>query len=199
VNQVKTRLQALGLLDRTFSNMSDDALVAIIEAMPEDHRDAFNQLIGTTEADPAAVRATATKGRLDGTMESLALVLTDKCLADCIEQLGDHAENPTTDQLQAVTPGLVERHGLPLTQMMLASTVVGEAPASAIIRDLLKNDELVKLPPAEPKPISPIITGPEVSPEERAAIKAKRHEMRQRKQEEARARREQSARDRNRL
>ncbi len=199
MNQVKTRLHALGLLDRTFSNMSDDALVAIIEAMPEDHRDAFNQLIGTTETDVAAVRATATKGRLDGTMESLALVLTDKCLADCIEQLGDNAENPTTDQLQKVTPGLVERHGLQVTQMMLASTVVGEAPASAIIRDLLKNDELVKLPPAEPRPISPIITGPEVSPEERAAIKAKRHEMRQRKQEEARARREQSARDRHRL
>jgi len=199
VNQVKTRLHALGLLDRTFSNMSDDDLVAIIEAMPEDHRDAFNQLIGTTEADAAAVRATATKGRLDGTMESLALVLTDKCLADCIEQLGDHAESPSTEQLQSVTPGLVERHGLNVTQMMLASTVVGEAPASAIIRDLLKNDELVKLPPAEPRPLSPMIAGPEVSPEERAAIKAKRQEMRQRKQDEARTRREQSARDRNRL
>ncbi len=199
VNQVKTRLQALGLLDRTFSNMPDNVVLAIVEALPDEHREAFDQLVGTSEADADAIRAVASKGRLDGTMESLALVLTDTCLADCIEQLGDHAEHPTTEQLQAVTPGLVERHGLEVTQMMLASTVVGEAPASAIIRDLLKNDELVKLPPAEPRPLSPIISGPKVSPEERAAIKAKRQELRKRKQEDARARREQSARDRNRI
>ena len=44
-------------------------------------------------------------------MESIALVLTDAVLADCIEQLGDHADNPTSDQLRAVLPGIVERHG----------------------------------------------------------------------------------------
>jgi hypothetical protein len=75
---------------------------------------------------------------------------------------------------------------------MLASTVAGEAPASAIIRDILKNDDELKLPKAEPKPISPIVQGPKVDPAERAAIKAKRKEMKQRKQEEARLRREQA-------
>jgi hypothetical protein len=48
------------------------------------------------------------------------------------------------------------------------------------------------LPKAEPKPISPIVQGPKVDPAERAAIKAKRKEMKQRKQEEARLRREQA-------
>lgn len=191
MNQVKTRLQALGLLDRAFANASDDELAAAIDALGEDHREALDELVGGA-ADPATVRAAIAKGRLDGTMESAALVLTDACLADCIEQLGEHADRPTTEQLREVLPSLVEQHGKPITQLMLASTVAGEAPASAVIRDLLKNDDDIKLPPAEPRPISPIVQAPNVDPEERAAIKAKRKEMRQKKQEDARIRREQA-------
>ena len=85
-----------------------------------------------------------------------------------------------------------------ITRIMLAATIVGDAPASSIIRDLLKHDDLVKLPPAEPKPISPIVQAPTVSDEERAAIKAKRKEMRQKKQAAAKAAREQAARARKR-
>ncbi|NNE10731.1 MAG: hypothetical protein HKN41_00620 [Ilumatobacter sp.] len=191
MNQVKTRLQALGLLDRAFANASDDELAAAIDDLDEDHREALDELVGGS-ADPDAVRESIAKGRLDGTMESAALVLTDACLADCIEQLGEHADHPSSEQLRDVLPSLVEEHGKPITQLMLASTVAGEAPASAIIRDLLKNDDDIKLPPAEPKPISPIVQSPNVDPEERAAIKAKRKEMRKKKQEEARARREQA-------
>lgn len=197
MNQVKTRLQALGLLDRTFANASDDELAAAVEALDDDHRDGLVQLVGA-ECDVASIRDAIVRGRLDGTIEGIALVLTDACLADCIEQLGDHAENPTSDQLREVLPGLVERHGLAQTQIMLASTIVGEAPASAIIRDLLKHDELIKLPPAQPRPMTPMVQMPAVDPSERAAIKAKRKEMRERKQAAARASREQSARDRGR-
>ena len=103
-------------------------------------------------ADPEHIREAAAKGRIDGTLESLTLVLTDATLADCIKELGDHADNPSSDQLRAVLPGLVERHGLGATRLMLASTLAGEAAASAVIRDLLKNDELVKLPKAETPP-----------------------------------------------
>ncbi len=117
------------------------------------------------------------------------MVLTDAALADCIEQLGDHADNPTTEQLRAVLPGLVERHGIGVTRMMLASTVAGEATAANVIRDLLKHDELVALPKPEPGPPrpSPIIRAPTVSDVERDAIKAKRQELRRKKQAEARA------------
>lgn len=197
VNQVKNRLQALGLLDRTFVNTPDDVLVEAINALGEDHREAVDQLVGT-DATADDVRNAIQRGRLDGTMESVALVITDACLADCIEQLGDHAERPSSDELREVLPGIIERHGLPLTQMMLASTIVGEAPAGPVIRDLLKNDDLVKLPPAAPRKASPIVQAPQVDPEERAAIKAKRAEMRKKKQDAARASREQSARARNR-
>lgn len=197
VNQVKNRLQALGLLDRTFANATDADLDASVAALDDEHREALEQLL-EGDVDAATIRSTIAKGRIDGTMESIALVLTDACLADCIEQLGDHADHPSSDQLREVLPGLVERHGTAMTQVMLASTIVGEAPAAAIIRDLLKHDDLVKLPPAEPRPISPIVHAPRVNPEERAAIKAKRKEMRQKKQEAARVAREQAARARRR-
>jgi len=197
VNQVKSRLQALGLLDRAFANATDDDLSTALAALGDEHREAIDQLVGE-EATVEGIRSAIVKGRLDGTMETMALVLTDACLADCIEALGDDADRPTSDQLREVVPGLVEKHGLAITQLMLTSTVAGEAPASAIIRDLLKHDDVIKLPPAEPKPFSPIVQGPQVSDEERAAIKAKRQELKKKKQEDARMRREQAAKARHR-
>ena len=84
---------------------------------------------------------------------------------------------------------------------MLASTVAGEAAASVVIRDLLKNDDLVKLPKEEPRRLVPAadrVDEAETDPE-REALKAKRAEAKRRKQEEAAARRLQSAQARNRI
>lgn len=194
---MKTRLQSLGLLDRAIRATADDELETTIGALDDDHREAVEGLTGG-EATPDAIRTAATKGRLDGTMESLALVLTDAALADCIKELGDHSDNPTSEQLRAVLPGLIERHGLGITRMMLASTVAGEANASPVIRDLLKHDETIKLPPVEPTPASPIVRAPEVPEAEREAIKSRRQEQKRKKQELARLRREQSAKARGR-
>jgi hypothetical protein len=194
VNTMKERLQALGLLDRALAATTDDEIEALLAALDDDHREAVERLAeGIT---PAAIREAAAKGRVNGTLEGIAVVLVDACLADCIEQLGDHADNPTSDQLREVLPGLVERHGLACTRLMLATTVVGEAPASAIVRDLLKHDDDVKLPPMEPRPIAPVIETQRGSDAEREAVKAKRREVKLRRQAEARARREQSARAR---
>ena len=194
VNQMKTRLQSLGLLDRALRTTSDEELDGVLASLGDDHREAVERLAGGS-ATAADVRAAAAKGRIDGTMESLALVVTDAALADCIEQLGDHADNPTTAQLRAVLPGLIERHGLGVTRLMLASTLAGEAAASAVIRDLLKHDETIKLPPAEDIDTGPAARRPEAPS---ADVKARRLDVRRRKQEEARGRREQSARARHR-
>ncbi len=182
---MKTRLQALGLLDRALAATTDDEIEALVTALDDDHREAVERLAeGLT---PAAIREATTKGRVNGTLESIAVVLADACLADCIEQLGEHSDNPTSDQLREVLPGLIERHGLACTRLMLASTVVGEAQASAIIRDLLKHDDDVKLPPMEPRPIPPIVETQHGSAAEREALKAKRREVKLRRQAEARA------------
>lgn len=192
MNQVKTRLQSLGLLDRALAAATDDELQTTYDGLEDDHREAVDELIGTDGDVPTRLRDTATKGRLNGSLESIAMVLSDACLADCIDQLGEHADHPSSDDLREVLPGIVERHGLGITRLMLASTVAGEANAAAIIRDLLKNDELVQLPPVEERAPSPLVRAPEVDPDERAAIKAKRQELKRKKQEEARQRREQA-------
>src|SRR5690606_40107769 len=200
-NQAKNRIQSIGLLDRTLGLVPDEALVAAVEALSEEHREAFDGIVKAdagADLDAAQIRAAAQSGRLDGTLESIALIVTDASLADCIEQLGDHADLPTTDQLRDVLPGLIERHGKEVTQLMLASTIAGDAPAAPIIRDLLKNDDLVKLPSAEPKPLSPVLPATKGDDAERAALKAKRAEARKAKQEAARIAREQSARARRR-
>jgi hypothetical protein len=188
---MKNRMQALGLLDRSVRATTDEELGAAIEALDDDHREGLEGLVDEATAD--GVRAGVRSGRIDGGMEAIVAILTDACLADCIEQLGDHAENPSSDQLREVLPGIVERHGLGVTRMMLAGTVAGEAAAAAIIRALLKSDELVALPKVDEVRVAPTVEPPKRSSAEQAELRARRKEARQAKQEAARARREQSA------
>jgi hypothetical protein len=196
VNEVKNRLQSLGLLDRAFAVATDEELTSLIDSLDEEHLDALADLIEADgDVDTSAVRSAIASGRLDGTMEGVAMVLTDACLADCIEQLGDNADHPSSEDLREVLPGLIERHGLATNRIMLASTVAGEAPAAAIIRDLLKNDDLIALPPAESKSVIPTPTwGDGRDDAARAALRERRREAKARKQAEAKARREQAAR-----
>lgn len=194
---MKTRLQSLGLLDRALRAASDDELDAVVAGLDDDHREAIESLTGG-ESSAAAIRGAVVKGRMDGTMESLAMVLADASLADCIKALGDHSDNPTSDELRDVLPGLIDRHGVGLTRIMLASTVAGEANAAPVIRDLLKHEDSVKLPPVEPTTSGPIVQAPKVPDAEREAIRTRRAEQKRKKQEEARLRREQSAKARGR-
>ena len=193
---MKNRMQALGLLDRSFKAATDDELAAAIEQLDDDHRDGLESFVD--EPTPDGVRNGVKSGRIDGGMEAIAAVIGDLCLADCIEQLGDHADNPSTDQLKEVLPGIVERHGVAVTRNMLASTVAGEAPASAIIRDLLKSDDVLALPKADEVTIAPLIDTKKRSDEEQAALKAKRAEAKAAKKEAERARKAQAAAARNR-
>ncbi len=146
----------------------------------------------------AAIRTTAHKGRLNGDLQRLGVVLSDACLAECVEELGDAAELPSEADLQKVMPGLVDKHGVGVVRLMLASTVVGEAPASATIVGMLKNDELVKLPPAADKPLAPLLPLKQ-DDAERLALKAQRKERKAQEQAAARLRREQLARAKNRV
>jgi hypothetical protein len=207
VNQMKTRLRALGLLDRALTVATDDELLALVASLDDDHREGLERLVGTEinlgdeqagEQIVSTLRTTITSGRLDGGMEGVAIILTDTCLTDCIEQLGDHADHPNSEELLEVIPGLIERHGLAATRIMLAATVAGEAPASPMIRDLLKNDETLALPDVEAKPVAPATPAKKVDDAERAAIKERRRQAREQQRAEQQIRREQSRRDRKR-
>ena len=193
---MKNRMQALGLLDRAFKAASDDELATAIDALSDEHREGLESYVD--EATPDGVRAAVKARRIDGGMEAIAAVLADECLAECIEGLGDNADNPSSDELREVLPGLVEHHGVGITRIMLASTVVGDAPAAAIIRDLLKTDELVALPKPDEEPAAVVLDTSKRPTDEQDALRAKRKAVRKAKQEAERTRKAQSAADRSR-
>lgn len=197
---MKNRLQALGMLDRALSAISDSELEGIVAALPDDHRSGLDELCGAREGgfkDPAArtlaIRSTAARGRVNGDLERVATVLTDVCLAKCIEELGDDADNPSEEQLLAVTPGLIDSFGLPLVRLMLATSLAGEAAASVTLMRLLKHNEQFTLPPAEP--VATTLLPARTADDD---VKAKRKAAKEKKQAEARARREQQLRARGR-
>lgn len=189
---MKNRMQALGLVDRSIKAATDDELAAAVDVLDDDHREGLEAFV-EGDLDVSSLRAGVKAGRIDGSMEAIASIITDAALAECIELLGDDADNPSTDQLREVLPTVVEHHGVAMTRIMLAATVAGEAPASAIIRDLLKSDELVALPKAEEPVIAPMIDTTKRSAEDQAEIRAKRAEARKAKKEAERARKAQSA------
>ena len=104
MNQTKNRMQALGLLDRSFKAATDEELAAAIEALDDDHREGLESFVEA--ATPDGVRAGVKAGRINGDMEAIAAIISDLCLADCIKELGDHADNPSTEQLTDALPGI---------------------------------------------------------------------------------------------
>jgi hypothetical protein len=199
---MKNRLQALSMLDRALATMTDDELEALIASLPDDHRAAIDKLAGAREggfeesaARILAVRATAARGRMSGVLEQITTVLTDPCLADCITELGDHSDNPSEEDLQRITPGLIERHGLGTVRLTYAASVAGEAQASTTLTRLLKHDPVLALPAREAVDTAPVVRAREADEE----TKARRRAAKERKQAEARTRREQQAKARNRV
>ena len=167
----------------------------MLDALDEDHAGAVDKIAEVTEgagsaARVAFVRAAAQRGRINGVLEQLAFVITDRCLADCVTALGDASDNPSEEQLREVLPGLVDAHGVPMVRLMLASAVAGEAKATPILTRLLKTDEVFALPAIESTP-TPSSSASEPDPE-REQLRAQRKERKRQQQAEARARREQA-------
>lgn len=200
MSQLKIRMQALSLLDRAFAAMTDEELAATVASLPEDHVAALDELCGAreggfTDADAriVAVRATVARGRMNGALEQVSTLVTDPCLAKCIDALGDHSDDPSEEQLLEATPALIEEFGLATVRLMLASSVAGEAAASVMLTRVLKHDETLALPPVDR-------TDVEVLPARTAdeETKAKRKAAKERKQAEARKAREQQLKARHR-
>ena len=202
MNQMKAHLSALSLLDRAVHALTDAELRAILDALEPEAAEAVAQAIDlddlATDDAVDATRAAAVKGRINGVLQQLGVVLSDRCLTDCIEVLGDSADNPTEDELRAASLELVERHGVGAVRLMLASAVVGEAPASVACVRMLKHDAVFALPPVELRARVVAEPADAATLAEREAIRERRRADKARKQAEARARREQAERARHR-
>jgi hypothetical protein len=146
----KDRVLRLAQLERELRALGDDQFTTLIAALPEEAVTWVANVArgaGTDETiDITALRGAMSRGRLKGVPERVAAVLTDSCLQDCIEALGDKADFPSEDELRGVLAGLVHKHGVQPVRIMLASAVAGEAPASTAINRVLKTDPTLTLP-----------------------------------------------------
>ena len=104
----KDRIARLALLDRAFGLVSDDELVAMLDALPEEAATAVDGFATSAAPDAAdriaALRTTATKGRMNGNLERITNTISAICLGDCVEALGDNADLPSEDDLRDVIP-----------------------------------------------------------------------------------------------
>lgn len=159
VNAVQQRLVGLNLLERAVKALTDSELDQLVGQLNDEQKEALTKRAGSLES--ASVREQLGRGRMNGMLEGISTLLADTCLADCIEVLGESSDNPTEEELKDALPGLVERHGVGAVRVMMTTAIVGEALASPILKDLLKSDAVVALPPAEfvsitvPKPVDP--------------------------------------------
>ena len=171
MNRMQLRLNALNTLERALATVTDEEINALVAKLPEEHLELLTKVAGTT---PEEIRTGIVAGKMDTTMENIAALLTDSCLNDCIESLGDHAEDPTEPQLAEVVPGLVERHGKAVTQVMFACTMAGEAKAANNIRAVLKSNEHVAMPANEMRDFTAGAVHKSTDDPDRAAVVAAR-------------------------
>jgi len=94
-----------------------------------------------------------------------------------IEALGPRSEEPTRDDLLEVLPAVIERHGAPLTTLMLAGYAASDAPCRPVMRELLETDDRFVIgPPIEVDAKPELETPPEVL--DKKELEAKREQRR---------------------
>jgi hypothetical protein len=128
--------------------------------------------------DPASVRGRA---QYRAALPYAAAVYAESCLAAVIEALGDHADDPTRDQLlEAIEAVSADFDDVTFT-VMLASVADGDMAASDLCFSILEDDERFGLPGwqkferAAPEPTEPRAAAtPGVSQEQRDARRAKK-------------------------
>ena len=138
----KEHVLRLALVERELRAVTDQEIRKLAKTVPAEVQQWLCTLSGSTDdsVDPEGLRGAMKRGRMKGVPDRVSTALTDVCLTDCIEQLGEKSDHPSVDDLLAVTPGLVERHGKTVTRLMFASAVLSEAPAGNAIVKVLKTD-----------------------------------------------------------
>ena len=144
----KERILRIVRLENELRAFPDSDLDQTIESLEPELRETLTQWCPLGEPiDIAGLRGSLTRGRLKGLPERVAGAITAQCLQDCIVALGDNADYPNVDDLEAVLDGLNARHGVRVTRLMFTLAVVSEAPASAAITKLLKTSPGLAIAP----------------------------------------------------
>lgn len=122
--------------------MPDAQLEELVAACPDEAKRWFIGLSGSDDENLNidGLRGALKRGRMKGLPDRACATMTDACLHDCIEALGEKADLPSEADLMAVTPALAQKHGVSTTRLMLAAAALAEAPAANAIVKVLKND-----------------------------------------------------------
>lgn len=138
----KEHVLRLALVEKELRLLPDVELSALVAACPEEAQRWFIGISGSDDEtlNVEGLRGALKRGRMKGLPDRACATLTDACLHDCIEALGDRADLPSEADLMAVTPALAAKHGVSTTRLMLAAAALAEAPAANAIVKVLKND-----------------------------------------------------------
>jgi hypothetical protein len=94
-----------------------------------------------------------------------------------VEALGPRSEEPTREDLLEVLPAVIERHGAPITTLMLAGYAASDALCRPVMRELLETDERFVIgPPVEVEAKPELEARPE--PVDKKELEAKREQRR---------------------
>lgn len=124
-------------LRKATSAISED----VIRALPGPARPLANQL--RRSDDPASLLRKLPQPML---VSVLADVLSDDCLTATREALGDAADDPTREQLDAALDVVLESFDVATVRVMLAEVASGDAEASDTCDAILEEDERFALP-----------------------------------------------------
>ena len=77
---------------------------------------------------------------------AVSTALTQRVNDSTVEALGDNAEDPSREDLEAVLPAVIDEYTVELVRLMLASYAVSDAPVREVMRELLDSDGRFTLP-----------------------------------------------------
>jgi hypothetical protein len=81
---------------------------------------------------------------------AVSTALTQRVNDTTVDALGDNAEDPSREDLEAVLPAVIDEYGVNLVRLMLASYAISDAPVREVMRGLLDTDERFALPDEVP-------------------------------------------------
>jgi hypothetical protein len=144
----KEHVLRLALVEKELRLLPDAELAKLVAACPEEAQRWMIAISGSDDETLSVegLRGALKRGRMKGLPDKAAATLTDTCLHDCIEALGDKADLPSEADLMGVTAALAAKHGVGTTRLMLAAAALAEAPAANAIVKVLKNDPSLALP-----------------------------------------------------
>ena len=143
----------LNRLSAALATFDDDALDDAIRALGEgEHLVELAQALNAkrpallSHPHPSALVRPRIYSGPPGRRVLAALSIAGPCSDDCIDVLGDKADEPTREDMDGVLDDLVERWGAQMVTLMLAAYPAMDAPAGPVFAEILDTDERFAIP-----------------------------------------------------